>query len=164
PSVPQPKPGPASPVAPEEMVYVPGGTFMMGSDNSNDKTQEPAHKVSVNPFFIDVHEVTNEQYQQFVDKTGHGAPRNWNNKKFPDGKNRWPVTDVTWDDANDYSRWAGKRLPTEEEWEFAARGTDGRKFPWGNDWQPGLANADNADVGITEVGKYKGASPFGLVD
>ena len=158
-------------VAPTGMAYVPGGQFMMGR-NDGDEYERPAHQVAVKPFFIDIYELTNQQDQEFVNKTGHAAPEHWTRKQFPDGKGQLPVTNVSWDDANAYAKWAGKRLPTEAEWEFAARGTDGRRYPWGNDWQDGLANVGNPRnigfgfglEGLTEVGKYKGASPYGLVD
>lgn len=152
-----------NPTAPAGMVYIPGGEFMMGDDDE-DEYDRPAHKVTVKPFFIGVNEVTRQQYQEFVNKTGHAAPANWSGNQYPAGTGNWPVTDVTWDDANAYAKWAGRRLPTEEEWEFAARGTDDRRFPWGNDWPMGNANADNVSNTPADVGSYKGASPYGLND
>jgi formylglycine-generating enzyme required for sulfatase activity len=148
---------------PAGMAYVPGGAFMMGRDDG-DEYERPAHNVSVKPFFIDLNEVTRDQYRDFINKTGHAPPANWGGKTFPNGTGSWPVTDVTWDDANAYAKWAGKRLPTEEEWEFAARGTDNRRYPWGNDWQGGNANADEAPKSFADVGSHKGASPYGETD
>ncbi len=157
---------PPNPAAPAGMVYVPGGEFLMGRNASDggDEYERPAHKVTVKPFFIDQDEVTNEDYAKFVKATNHRPPSNWANGSYPAGATRKPVTDVAWDDANDYAKWAGKRLPTEEEWEFAARGTDGRRYPSGNDWRPGDANADGANAGLVDVGTYKGKSPFGASD
>ena len=136
---------------------------MMGRDDG-DQYERPAHKVTVKPFFMDQYEVTNEDYAKFVKATANRAPSNWANGNYPDGAARKPVTGVTWDDATAYAKWAGKRLPTEEEWEFAARGTDGRLYPWGNEWKSGLANADGVSNGMVDVGTYKGASPFGAYD
>lgn len=152
--------------APEGMVYVPGGTFKMGRDNG-DEYERPAHQVTVKPFFIDIYEVTNEDYQKFVQATGHRPPSTWTNgakRTYPAELARKPVTGVNWEDANDYAKWAGKRLPTEEEWEFAARGTDERLYPWGNSWQAGMANAGGASMSLADVGSYRGASPFGAYD
>jgi formylglycine-generating enzyme required for sulfatase activity/predicted Ser/Thr protein kinase len=151
----------SNPTAPAGMVYVPGGEFTMGRDDG-DEYERPAHKVTVKPFFMDQYEVTNQDYAKFVKATNHRAP--WTNGSYPANAARKPVTDVAWDDANDYAKWAGKRLPTEEEWEFAARGTDGRRYPWGNDWQQGLANADDAGKSLTDAGSTKGASPYGVMD
>jgi formylglycine-generating enzyme required for sulfatase activity/predicted Ser/Thr protein kinase len=152
------------PTPPAGMVYVPGGDFMMGRDDGDDPFERPAHKVTVKPFFMDQFEVTNEDYAKFVNATAHPAPSNWTNGNYPAGAARKPATGVNWDDATAYAKWAGKRLPTEEEWEFAARSTDGRIYPWGNDWQTGSANADGASNGTVDVGTYKGASPFGVYD
>lgn len=154
---------PQAPVAPDGMAYIPGGEFMLGSD-TGDEYSRPARKVSVKPFFMDLMEVTNEEYKKFVDATGHKPPPDWKNNNFPDGKAKFPVTSVDWDDANAYAKWAGKRLPTEEEWEFAAKGTDNRIYPWGNEWKKGFANAGNQKRGMQEVGAAQGKSPFGLSD
>jgi formylglycine-generating enzyme required for sulfatase activity/predicted Ser/Thr protein kinase len=155
-----------NPAAPAGMVYVPGGEFMMGRNASDggDEYERPAHNVTVKPFFIDQYEVTNDDYAKFVKETNHRPPSNWANGSYPAGAGRKPVIDVAWDDGNDFAKWAGKRLPTEEEWEFAARGTDGRRYPSGNDWKPGDANADSANAGLVDVGTYKGKSPFGAYD
>jgi formylglycine-generating enzyme required for sulfatase activity len=145
------------------MVYVPGGEFQMGRDDG-DVYERPAHVVSVEPFFIDKYEVTNETYAAFVKETERKPPLTWKNGAYPDGAGRRPVTGVTWNDADAYARWAGKRLPTEEEWEFAARGADGRRYPWGNeDWRPSLANVESDRM--VDVGSYQeGQSPFGAFD
>lgn len=155
---------PREPPAPPGMVYVPGGEFQMGND-AGDEYERPAHTVMVNPFFIDQYEVTNEEYAEFVKETNHKPPQTWRKGRYPDGTARHPVTGVTWDDANDYAKLAGKRLPTEEEWELAARGTDGRRYPWDNEWRVGLANADGAASDVVDVGSYQaGKSPFGVFD
>lgn len=151
------------PSPPPEMVYIAGGEFMMGS-NSGDEYSRPAHRVSVKPFYIDKTEVTCEEYKKFVDATGHMPPPVWQNNDFPPGAARKPVTGVTWDHANAFAKWKNKRLPTEEEWEFAARSTDGRIYPWGNVWKPEMANADKQKIGVQEVGLSGGQSPFGVFD
>jgi len=95
--------------------------------------------------------------------TSRPAPSDWENGSFPAGKDRFPVVNITWKDATDYAVWANKRLPTEEEWEAAARGTDGKKYPWGNNWVQ--ANANIKSTSVTEVGKYpNGKSPAGALD
>jgi serine/threonine protein kinase/formylglycine-generating enzyme required for sulfatase activity len=168
----QPSPSPASVypevTAPEGMVHVLGGVLRVGRDEGGEDNERPAHVVTIKPFFIDRTEVTNEQYQKFIDATGHAAPPSWAGNHFPAGTQALPVTDVTWEDAIAYVKWAGKRLPTEEEWEFAARGSDGRIYPWGNEWLPGAANVaanDQEKRGISQVGQFaSGASPFGIVD
>jgi len=158
--------GAPNPAPPAGMVYVTGGEFVMGRDakDGGDEYERPAHKVVVNPFFIDLYEVTSEDYKKCVDENKCQSPHGWQHGNYASGASRHPVTGVTWDQANAYARWAGKRLPTETEWEFAARGGDGRRYPWGNDWKPGLANADGASSGVVDVGFYKGASPFGAFD
>jgi len=152
----------ASHRSPTGMVYVPGGEFVMGRDDG-DEYERPAHKVTVKPFFIDLYEVTREDYQKCLDAQKCPLPQGWT-WTISNSTARCPVTGVTWDGANAYAQWAGKRLPTEEEWEFAARGTDGRRYPWGNDWKEGLANANGASNGVANVGTYKGQSPYGAFD
>lgn len=111
------------------MVLIPAGEFQMGSENKDDEM--PIHTVYIDDFYMDVHEVTNAQYQEFLNATGHEPPEYWNDPKFnaPDQ----PVVGVTWYDAVAYCQWAGKRLPTEAEWEKAARGgLVGYQYPWGD--------------------------------
>src|SRR5262249_3449626 len=118
---------------PAGMVYVRGGQFTMGR-NDGDETERPAHSVTVNPFYIDIYEVTNQNYEEFVKTNKHQAPNHWSNGPYPNGA-RKPVTNVTRDHANAFCKWAKKQLPPEKQLEFAARGTDNRIYPWGNDWQ-----------------------------
>jgi serine/threonine-protein kinase len=154
-----------APAVPEGMIFVAGGEFAMGNDDG-DEYERPEHKVVVPPFFIDQHEVTCEQYEKFTRATGHRVPDDWRNGTYPTDARRHPVTGVDWNDANAYAKWAGKRLPSEEEWEYAARGVDRRKYPWGNDWQNNIANAGASSLGhFSDVGSFPaGKSPFGLMD
>jgi formylglycine-generating enzyme required for sulfatase activity len=146
------------------MVYVPGGEFIMGRDDG-DEYERPAHRETVKAFFIDSHEVTCGDYEKFVKEDSHPAPQGWPGRVCPAGEARKPVTGVTWGDAVAFCYARSKRLPTEQEWEFAARGTDGRRYPWGNDWHAGRANADGASGGMVDVGSYPGGkSPFGAFD
>lgn len=159
PTAPQPPPGP---VVPEGMVLVPAGAYIIGR-NDGDALASPQRTVDLAAFYIDTTEVTNAQYMLFVDARKRQPPPGWENGTYPQDRANWPVTGVSWQDASDYAAWAGKRLPTEVEWEAAARGTDGRLFPWGNEWKRGLANIGTG--GIRETGQYRqGASPFGALD
>lgn len=150
---------------PQGMAYVPGGEFEMGRTGGDD-AEAPPHKVTVKPFFIDRTEVTNEEYMRFVMATRRPAPSDWIDGAFPAGGDRLPVVNVSWDDATAYAQWANKRLPTEAEWEFAAKGPDARLYPWGDEWNRAFANVGNGDAGrIVDVGGYQsGKSPFGLFD
>jgi formylglycine-generating enzyme required for sulfatase activity len=162
---PQTSPPPKQADAPDGMVFVPGGTFKMGRDDG-DELERPAHIVEVKPFFIDRNEVTNEEYQRFITATKRRAPEHWAGGKVPNGEIKFPVVNVSWEDANAYARWGKKRLPTEAEWEFAARGTDDRLYPWGDEWKPDYANAGQGKKGrLFAAGRYaSGASPFGALD
>ena len=150
------------PDAPKGMAYVSGGEFTMGRDDGKSEAEKPVHKVSVQPFFMDIYETTNEQYAEFVKATNYKTPTEWKNGSYQNGQAKFPVVGVNWEDANAFAKWANKRLPTEEEWEFAARGTNNFLYPWGNDWKQGNANVGTQ--AFTEVGKLKGASPFGIYD
>jgi len=114
------------------MVRIPAGAFTMGSD-MGESDEAPSHRVYLDAFYIDKYEVTNAQYKEFIDATGRRAPDNWGWGLYPPGRENKPVSCVSWIDADAYCRWAGRRLPTEAEWEKAARGEDGRIYPWGED-------------------------------
>ncbi|MCI0663160.1 MAG: bifunctional serine/threonine-protein kinase/formylglycine-generating enzyme family protein [Acidobacteria bacterium] len=163
------QPSPGSEInAPKGMVYIPGGVLKMGRDEGGEENERPAHIVRINAFYLDRSEVTNEEYRQFIEATGYSAPPTWQNGRYPEGSDKNPVNDVTWEDASIYAKWASKRLPTEEEWEYAARGSEGRIYPWGNGWKAGAANV-LASAGekkqIMPVGQFPGgASPFGVLD
>lgn len=150
---------------PKDMVLIPAGEFTMGSNDWWPKSG-PEHKRNLDAFHIDKYEVTNRKYKAFVDATGYNPPDNWENNKIPNGKVNHPVVYVSWFDADAYCRWEGKRLPTEAEWEKAARGADKRTFPWGDKFSRDRANTpqygkeDTMPVGSFENGK----SPYGVYD
>jgi serine/threonine-protein kinase len=148
------------------MVKIPGATFVMGRDNPSNSPEAPAHSVSVAAFQLDKRPVTNFQYAEFVRIRMHAPPGGWVNGVYPAGQADWPVTGVSWDDATAYCTSKGLRLPTEAEWEYAARGTDGRVYPWGNEFNPVLTNSAEAGLNHPEpVGAHPGAaSPFGVFD
>lgn len=161
--------------APEGMVFIPAGEFRMGSPpNQGDEDEHPQHLVHLDAYFIDKYEVTNAQYKQFIDSGGYENPAYWSKAgwdfiqshnitqpalwddltfgiAYPDN----PVVGVSWYEAEAFAKWAGKRLPTEAEWEKAARGTDGRIWPWGNDWSP-----ERELQG--ETPPNNGANPYGV--
>ncbi|MFQ5959779.1 MAG: formylglycine-generating enzyme family protein [Candidatus Methylomirabilales bacterium] len=144
----------ANQIAQPEMILIPAGWFMLGTDTW-DNDEAPAQRVYLPAYFIGRTEVTNREYQRY-DPT----------HTFPPGEEDHPVTNVTWAEAKAYARWAGKRLPTEWEWEKAARGTDGRRYPWGEERQPSWANTRAAGFGDTvPVASFpRDTSPFGLLD
>ena len=144
------------------MRFVPAGMFTMGCQTVA-ADEFPAHQASASAFLIDTYEVTNAEYQRFVTATGHRAPPHWVNQQYWAGQGQLPVVNVTWDDAAAYAAWRGVRLPTEIEWEYAARGTDGRTFPWGNEFS--RQNANYGENPVVPVGQFPaGASPFGVLD
>lgn len=169
------------------MVYIPAGYFKAGDNelaeyllrSGWDKWRLPQKAIErieyTDGYWIDIYPVTNSQYKEFIDATGHRVPfldeerakgYNWENGTFPSGRANHPVVLVSWDDMCAYAEWAGKRLPTEVEWEKAARGIDGRKYPWGNEEPDNtLCNFSNHEGGTTPVDKYeKGKSPYGCYD
>jgi iron(II)-dependent oxidoreductase len=150
----------------DTMVAVPAGAFQMGTNNElSDELNKPEHTVDLPAFRIDKYLVTNAQYARFVKATGHRPPSSWKDGRIPNGENMRPVTMVTWYDAADYAKWAGKRLPTEAEWEKAARGTDARRWPWGNKIDPSRLNTNRKKNTTTNVDAYpNGASPYGALD
>lgn len=125
--------------------------------------------VELEDYYIDIHEVTNQQFKEFLDATGYQPKwsknflKHWRNGTYPEGKANHPVVYIDYWDAKAYAEWAGKELPTEAQWQYAAQGTDGRLFPWGNEWDQNKANVGSD--GTCPVGSYpEGASPFGVLD
>jgi formylglycine-generating enzyme required for sulfatase activity len=152
------------------MVEIPARPFVMGSDAA-DPEDFPAHDVDLPAFEIDKFEVTNADFAVFTDATGYvtfaeqKGFRTWRDE-WGEGKDNNPVVMVNWEDARAYCEWLGKRLPAEAEWEKAARGEDGRRFPWGDDWDPNKANVKETGLrGTVVVGSFGlGASPYGVED
>jgi len=149
----------------EELVLIPGGEFLMGSDSEGDHS--PIHKVYIDSFYMDKYEATNAQYLGFCEATGHRLPEFWGMDSFrcgPDYPNH-PVVGVSWPDAVEYAAWCGKRLPTEAEWEYAARGgLVGMSFPNGETLHPSDGNYNKSGKGgPVAVGSYR-ANGFGLHD
>jgi tetratricopeptide (TPR) repeat protein len=147
---------------PDGMVYVPAGEFLFGDPRSG-----TARTVDVPGFFIDRTEVTGADYEKFVRATGAPPPDRWDGSPTcPPPLRDWAVHNVSWFEALEYARWAGKRLPTEREWEKAARGVDGRDYPWGNRFEPRRCNCrESLQKGGLQVGRRRaGASPYGCLD
>lgn len=148
------------------MIKIPAGPFTMGTNNERaDSQDKPAHIVKLPTYWMDKYLVTNAQYARFVAATSHRPPLSWKDGKVPQGELMRPVTMVSWYDAVAYAKWAGKRLPTEAEWEKAARGTDNRRWPWGDKMEPSRLNTYYTVGSATNVNAYpNGASPYGLLD
>jgi formylglycine-generating enzyme required for sulfatase activity len=148
----------------DEMVLIPAGTFIMGISRAHPDDEGPQHDVYLKAYWIDRYEVTNTGYRQCVAAGACSEPADLHSYDDPRFANH-PVVFVTWYNARDYCRRHGKRLPTEPEWEKAARGGDGRSYPWGNELLRDRLNADNRLGGTSRVGSYPlGASPYGVLD
>ncbi len=140
---------------PEGMVLIPGGRFVMGSENPG---ESPPHEVEVDSFYLDKYEVTNREYKEFIDSTGHPEPPYFNDPHF--NKPDQPVVGVSYYDALSYAEWKGKRLPTEAEWEWAARGGLEGPYPWGKD-PPDKTKCNYAPQGEKELDGYEWTAPVG---
>ena len=149
----------------DSMVTIPAGPFAMGTNLARTDAQDhPQHTVSVAAYRIDKYPVSNAQYARFIAATGHRPPSSWKNGRIPEGELLKPVTLVDWYDAAAYAKWAGKRLPTEAEFEKAGRGTDARRWPWGNRMEPERLNTYYNVGSATDVTAYaNGASPYGVM-
>jgi len=162
---------PDAPIKPD-LIEISGGAFQMGR-NDGPPGESPAHAVSVNTFAMDRTEVTNAEYAQFVRDTNHAPPEHWGSVKPPVGQESLPVSNISYDDAVVFAEWRSKRdnvpyrLPTEEEWEYAARNGDkDNLYPWGNTWQSGRAATQESGVGAAQpVGTYpQGMDRWGVQD
>jgi len=146
------------------MVLIPSGEFIMGDDDGA-RDEQPQRTVLLNTYWIDQFPVTNVEYKAFVDATGHRRPPHWKSGTYQLDKKKHPVTNVSWKDANAYAQWVGKRLPTEAEWEKAARGNLGQTYPWGDAFRKDNVNSSNDYGGLTPVDQFAGGmSPYGVMD
>lgn len=163
------------------MALIPEGPFHMGVPHAardGGVDERPNHKVFLKSFYMDLYEVTNGRYLQFITDTGHRAPQHptdahlglWKGNMMPESVKDLPVINVDWFDSDTYCRWAGKRLPTEAEWEKAAKGDNDWRFAWG-DVEPTTEHANfnqlawRGEATLVQVGIYeKGKSPYGIYD
>jgi formylglycine-generating enzyme required for sulfatase activity len=157
----------AAKTAIENVVEVAGGEIAIGGG----ETKLPLERVFVKDFSIAETEVTNAQYAEFVRETNHAAPAGWKEGEFPKGTENYPVTNVSWTDAVAFCKWMEKklglpvRLPTEAEWEFAARGTASNKYPWGGEWKKEAAVSEETGGKLSAVKSFPlNRSPFGAFD
>ncbi len=158
---------------PDGMVEIHAGSIKMKIDAGGNFIPYPDYDTSkmvrIPGFYIDKYPVTNNQFYDFLESTGYAPEdttnflKNWKEKKYPKGMKNYPVVYISYEDANAYAKWSGKRLPTEAEWQYAAQGTDGRLYPWGDEMDDGKCNSGMGK--ITAVNKYPdGATPNGVED
>jgi formylglycine-generating enzyme required for sulfatase activity len=155
---------PGGGAVPAGMVPVPGGSFVMGS-NSDQPEASPLRQVTLGAYYLDISEVSNKQYERFVQERNYRPPVGWNGPTSPAGLVDLPVVGVSWDDAQQYCRWAGKRLPSEAEWEKAGRGSAGQVYPWNGDtFSAGFALTRESGKKRPEPVQNAGrdSSPFGV--
>lgn len=162
----------------EGMVYIPAGEFTIGSNDVDTnalakefgakqlvffENEKPVRKIFLKDFYIGKFEITNKEYKLFIAESGHKPPVHWKSGMFKTGKDIHPVINITWFDADAYCKWAGKRLPAEEEWEKTARGPDGSQYPWGNNFDKKKANLSKGHT--TQVGSMsEDKSYYGVYD
>lgn len=165
-----------------EMVFIPAGHFIFGTQETDESAEalamgipkpwyadeSPEVKIFLKGFYIDRYEVTNHRYKIYLDDAGAIPPPHWENNNHPQGEDKNPAVWVTWYDAANFCQWAGKQLPSEKQWERAARGTDGKKYPWGNVFDvkfANLARAAGEKIKLSPVGSFpQGASANGVHD
>ena len=142
-----------------KMMLIPGGSFQMGDHfNEGGKDEQPVHTVELDACYMDVHEVTVGQFKQFVEQSRYNYGGNWDSVAKYSPRDKYPMIYVDWVDATAYAKWAGKRLPTEVEWEYAARGgLIGKRYPWGDEISHDDANYD----GTGGKDKWSKCSPVG---
>ncbi len=150
----------------DTQIVIPSGPFLMGSDKKRTSEQNrPQHRVDLPAYSIDKYPTTNIQYARFIADKGYRPPLNWVDGAIPPEMETHPVVMVSWYDASNYCSWAGKRLPSEAEWEKAARGSDGRRWPWGEHMDASRLNTYYSVGSTTDVRAYpQGASPYGVMD
>lgn len=162
----------------DDMAFIPAGEFIMGSDKTDSEglakkfgslkeefflDEKPKRYIYINGYFIDKFEVTNIDYQLYIASTGAKSPLHWEGTFYPKGENLFPVVNVSLTDAEKFCRWKKKRLPTEQEWEKAARGPEGNEYPWGAEYDEKKANLNT--LKIAPVGTYPDdKSYYGVYD
>jgi formylglycine-generating enzyme required for sulfatase activity len=130
------------------VISIPTGEFNMGS-SSGPADEQPERRIYLDAYQVDRYEVTNAQYRRFVLASGARPPQHWQGDHFPAGQADWPVSGVSWQEASNYCEWAGKRLPSEAEWEHACQGPDEFIYPWGDEWE-----AQKANTGFELAGQW----------